>query len=240
MDSSTDEQLVLKIKDGDKAAFEQIYWRYKDRIIGIVYGIVRNREDAYELAQEVFVRIYQHIDKYQPGTNFSTWAFRIANNLAIDKYRRKRTAAETEFDNDFQANYASGDGMITPPIGLNPERACECAELREKIAAARYALGKTTRRPHALRYRWAFVQRNRRYSQYPNWHRHEPASLRSHQFTSRSPVLSRKQRHQIEKVKIRTATAYEWFSHHRQAIRAVVIRRVASAQQKIFAQASQH
>ena len=58
MDSSTDEQLVLKIKDGDKAAFEQIYWRYKDRIIGIVYGIVRNREDAYELAQEVFVRIY--------------------------------------------------------------------------------------------------------------------------------------------------------------------------------------
>ena len=64
MDSSTDEQLVLKIKDGDKAAFEQIYWRYKDRIIGIVYGIVRNREDAYELAQEVFVRIYQHIDKY--------------------------------------------------------------------------------------------------------------------------------------------------------------------------------
>lgn len=136
MDSSTDEQLVLKIKDGDKAAFEQIYWRYKDRIIGIVYGIVRNREDAYELAQEVFVRIYQHIDKYQPGTNFSTWAFRIANNLAIDKYRRKRTAAETEFDNDFQAHYASGDGMITPPIGLNPERACECAELREKIAAA--------------------------------------------------------------------------------------------------------
>lgn len=136
MDSLSDEQLVLKLQAGDKAAFEQIYWRYKDRIIGIVYGIVRNREDAYELTQEVFVRIYQHIDKYQPGTSFSTWAFRIANNLAIDKYRRKKTAAETEFDTEFQVNYTNGEGVLNPPIGLTPERACECAELRDQIAAA--------------------------------------------------------------------------------------------------------
>lgn len=136
MDSLSDEQLVFRIKDGDKTAFEEIYWRYKDRVIGIVYGIVRNRDDACELAQEVFVRVYQHIDKYQQGTNFSTWIFRIANNLAIDKYRRKRTAAETEFDNEFQANYVGDGGGIMPPIGLNPEKACECAELREKISAA--------------------------------------------------------------------------------------------------------
>ena len=235
MDSSTDEQLVLKIKDGDKAAFEQIYWRYKDRIIGIVYGIVRNREDAYELAQEVFVRIYQHIDKYQPGTNFSTWAFRIANNLAIDKYRRKRTAAETEFDNDFQANYASDDGMITPPIGLNPERACECAELREKIAAALDTLSEKQRAALTL----CDID-GLSYKEIADILNIQIGTVMSRLHYARINLLSRKQRHQIEKVKIRTATAYEWFSHHRQAIRAVVIRRVASAQQKIFAQASQH
>lgn len=136
MDSLSDEQLVVRLQAGDKAAFEQIYWRYKDRIIAIVYGIVRNREDACELTQEVFARIYQHIGKYQLGTSFSTWAFRIANNLAIDKYRRKKTASETEFDSEFQANYAAGDGVLQPPVGLNPERACQCAELRSQIAAA--------------------------------------------------------------------------------------------------------
>lgn len=136
MDSLSDEQLVVRLQAGDKAAFEQIYWRYKDRIIAIVYGIVRNREDACELTQEVFARIYQHIDKYRLGTSFSTWAFRIANNLAIDKYRRKKTASETEFDSEFQANYAAGDGVLQPPVGLNPERACQCAELRSQIAAA--------------------------------------------------------------------------------------------------------
>ncbi len=136
MDSLSDEQLVVKLQAGDKAAFEQIYWRYKDRIIAIVYGIVRNREDACELTQEVFARIYQHIGKYQLGTSFSTWAFRIANNLAIDKYRRKKTASETEFDSEFQANYAAGEGVLLSPVGLNPERACQCAELRSQIAAA--------------------------------------------------------------------------------------------------------
>lgn len=136
MDSLSDEQLVVRLQAGDKAAFEQIYWRYKDRIIAIVYGIVRNREDACELTQEVFARIYQHIDKYRLGTSFSTWAFRIANNLAIDKYRRKKTASETEFDSEFQANYTAGDGVLQPPVGLNPERACQCAELRSQIAAA--------------------------------------------------------------------------------------------------------
>lgn len=145
MDSLSDEQLVLKIQSGDRAAFEQIYWRYKDRIIGIVYGIVRNREDAYELTQEVFARVYQHIDKYQPGTSFSTWVFRIANNLAIDKFRRRKTASETKFDNDFQANYATNDSALGPALGITPEHACECSELREQISAALASLSEKQR-----------------------------------------------------------------------------------------------
>ena len=136
MDSLTDEQLVVKIQAGDRAAFEQLYWRYKDRIIGVIYGVVHNRQDALELSQEVFVRIFNNIGKYQPGTRFFTWAYRIAYNLAIDKYRRKRVVHEVEFDNDFQKNFSRPEGELPPSIGFNPERACESRELRERLQAA--------------------------------------------------------------------------------------------------------
>lgn len=136
MESLTDEELVLKIQAGDRRAFDQLYWKYKDRIIGIIYNVVRNRQDALELSQEVFVRIYQNIHKFRPETHFFTWAYRIAYNIAIDKYRRKKTAKETEYDNDYQINISDADNMLQPALGFSPERACEQAELREQIAAA--------------------------------------------------------------------------------------------------------
>ena len=72
MDSLTDEQLVLQIQNGNREAFEQLYWRYKDRIIGVAYGVLRNQQDALEVTQEVFVRLYNNIDKYQPNSHFFT------------------------------------------------------------------------------------------------------------------------------------------------------------------------
>ncbi|MBQ9818385.1 MAG: sigma-70 family RNA polymerase sigma factor [Proteobacteria bacterium] len=151
MDALSDEQLVLKIQAGDRSAFEQIYWRYKDRIIGVVYGVVHNRQDALEICQEVFVRIYKNIDKYQPGTRFFTWAYRIAYNLAVDKYRRKKTAREVEFDNDYQKNFSRPEAVLPPSLGINPERACECAELRIKLSAALEALPEKQRTIITLR-----------------------------------------------------------------------------------------
>lgn len=136
METLADEQLVLKIQAGDRAAFEQLYWRYKDRVISVVYGIVHNRQDAVEISQEVFVRIYKNIDKYQPGTRFFTWLYRITYNLAVDKYRRKKTAREVEFDNDYQKNFSSPEDVLPPSLGINPERACERAELRQQLTQA--------------------------------------------------------------------------------------------------------
>ncbi len=136
MDNQTDEDLVLKIQKGSRTAFEQLYWRYKDRVIGVVYGVVHNRQDAMEITQEVFVRIYKNIDKYQPGTRFFTWAYRIAYNLAVDKYRRKKTAREVEFDNDYQKNFSRPEDVLPPSLGINPEKACERTELREMLSSA--------------------------------------------------------------------------------------------------------
>lgn len=136
MDSNSDEQLILKIQSGDDEAFEQLFWRYKDRIIAAVYAIVRNRQDALDITQECFVRVYKNIHKFQPKTKFFTWAYRIAYNLSIDRYRRKKTSKEVEFDNDYQKNFAHPDDLMAPSLGVNPERVYARAELGEQIAKA--------------------------------------------------------------------------------------------------------
>ena len=151
MDTLTDEQLVIRVQNGERAAFDQLYWRYKDRIIGVVYGVVHNRQDALEISQEVFLRIFKNIEKFQPNTRFFTWAYRIAYNLAVDKYRRKKTAKEVEFDNDYQKNFASAEAEIQPRLDINPEHACERTELREQLKSALDALSEKQRTIITLR-----------------------------------------------------------------------------------------
>ncbi|MCL2325465.1 MAG: sigma-70 family RNA polymerase sigma factor [Proteobacteria bacterium] len=136
MDNSSDEQLVLKIQAGDMQAFELLFWRYKDRVIAAVYAIVRNRQDALEISQECFIRVYKNIHKFQPETKFFPWVYRIAYNLSVDRYRRRRTAKEVEFDNDFQKNFASADIHQPQSLGANPDRVYARAELREQIHSA--------------------------------------------------------------------------------------------------------
>ena len=151
MDTLSDEQLVINVQNGDRASFEQLYWRYKDRVIGVVYGVVHDRQDALEITQEVFVRIYKNIEKFQPNTRFFTWAHRIAYNLAVDKYRRKKIAKEVEFDSDYQKNFAQNEIELKPSLDINPEKACERTELRDKISNAMDALSEKQRTIITLR-----------------------------------------------------------------------------------------
>ncbi len=151
MDTTTDEELILKVQKGDRAAFEQLYWRYEKRILQVVYGYVRNKEDAVELTQEVFVKVYQNISKYQPGTKFFTWVYRIAANASIDRIRRKKTAREVEFDNDYQKNFSQPEEALSPSLGLNPELATVHSELREHLAAAMDSLSPKHREIMTLR-----------------------------------------------------------------------------------------
>jgi RNA polymerase sigma-70 factor (ECF subfamily) len=86
-------QLMLRAKDGDDAAFAQLVSAYQDRLVNIFFHLVQNQEVAEDLTQEVFLRIYRARRGYVPTARFSTWLFRIANNLASnsrrDRGRRK-------------------------------------------------------------------------------------------------------------------------------------------------------
>src|SRR5215467_15455826 len=86
----SDVQLMLDVKAGDEASFELLLQRYRTPLVNFLYRMVRNREQAEDLAQEVFLRVYRAREDYVPSAKFTTWLFRIATNLALNSVRDTR------------------------------------------------------------------------------------------------------------------------------------------------------
>ena len=84
-----DRGLVSRILAGDRDRFTELVSRYEKRVINYVYRITHRYEDAHDLAQDIFVKVYLALDRYDPKYQFSTWLFRIAQNSAIDALRKK-------------------------------------------------------------------------------------------------------------------------------------------------------
>jgi RNA polymerase sigma-70 factor, ECF subfamily len=84
-----DRAVVARILEGDRDRFGELVARYEKRVINYVYRITHRYEDAHDLAQEIFVKVFLALDRYDPKYQFSTWLFRIAQNSAIDALRKK-------------------------------------------------------------------------------------------------------------------------------------------------------
>lgn len=87
---ASDEDLVAAVLAGDRDRFGDLVERYQGRLVNYLFRLLRNLDEAHELAQEVFLKVYQALDRYDPRYRFSTWLFRVAQNAAIDQIRRRR------------------------------------------------------------------------------------------------------------------------------------------------------
>jgi RNA polymerase sigma-70 factor (ECF subfamily) len=85
-----DIRLMLRVRDDEVGAFEELVNRYQHRLVAVMHHLVGNAEEAEDLAQEVFLRIYRARKKYRPRSRFSTWLFTIANNLALNCLRARQ------------------------------------------------------------------------------------------------------------------------------------------------------
>lgn len=85
----TDYDLVLACINGDKTAFNELLQRYKNLVYSVTLRMVNDKEEANDLAQEIFIKIYRNLEKYHPEYRFSTWVIKVATNHVID-FRRKR------------------------------------------------------------------------------------------------------------------------------------------------------
>src|SRR5215475_23847 len=85
-----DGELVRRILAGEDALFETLVRRYQVRVVSHVTRMVGSRDDALDLSQEIFLKVFQALDRFNPAYKFSTWLFRIAGNAAIDHLRKRR------------------------------------------------------------------------------------------------------------------------------------------------------
>ncbi len=106
----SDVQLMLDVKAGDQQSFELLLQRYRTPLVNFLYRMVRSREQAEDLAQEVFLRVYRAREDYEPSAKFTTWLFRIATNLALNSLRDHRyQKLEISMDAPVVADAESGD-----------------------------------------------------------------------------------------------------------------------------------
>ena len=87
--TASDQDVVLEARDGRQAAYRELVRRYERPIFSLIYRMVRNREQAEDLSQETFVKALNAIESYRPEYKFSSWIFKIANNVSIDHLRRR-------------------------------------------------------------------------------------------------------------------------------------------------------
>lgn len=87
MVDATDAELVLRYRGGDSHAFDTLMLRYSRRVFSVVFRVLNNREDAFDVTQTAFLKAYQHLVQYDVAQSFSPWLCRIAVNEALDRIR---------------------------------------------------------------------------------------------------------------------------------------------------------
>lgn len=126
-------ELIQRCLDGDASAFEPLVERYRQRVWRLAYQILRDREEAWDCAQEAFVRAYHSLPAFRGQSAFYTWLFRITVNVATDRGRARRAQARA-----FGAERVPEEEWrrTTPDPGAGPDTAAVQAEQRERIQRA--------------------------------------------------------------------------------------------------------
>ena len=126
----SDWELVQRCQSGDSGAFQELVSRYHQKVYLVILGLLRNREDALEVAQETFLRAYRKISGFQGGSSFYTWLYRIGVNLAIDAQRRQKRNP-LDFRESMDSVLESQDEVARDPFADVHDR-----ELREGLMKA--------------------------------------------------------------------------------------------------------
>lgn len=129
-----DLELVEHAKKGDRQAFGKLVERYQRRVYALAFGILRQREDAWDVAQEAFVKAYRNLDRFEGNAAFYTWLYRIAYNLSIDTLREKARRDSVDLEETRKIEEAlEREGRH--PSG-NPDETAQRKELAAVIEAA--------------------------------------------------------------------------------------------------------
>jgi RNA polymerase sigma-70 factor (ECF subfamily) len=137
-DGPSDVELVARCQRGEAQAFETLLGRYRRKVYGLAMGMVGNRDDAMDVVQDAFVRVFRHIGRFQGDSSFYTWVYRITMNLCIDHVRKgSRMRAAPYEDRLSHEGVDQGDFPVLPVRhDVNPGKAARRHEIMDHVSAA--------------------------------------------------------------------------------------------------------
>lgn len=130
-----DRILLEKAKSGDINAFEKLVEAYQKKIYNICLRMIGNADDAYDLAQEVLIRIYKSINGFKEQSSLSTWVYRITTNVCLDEIRKRKLKRTVSLDQDIRLD----DSEIKREIESDdppPDELAEKKEIKKTVASA--------------------------------------------------------------------------------------------------------
>lgn len=134
-----DAELVERCQKGDYSAFDELITLYRGKVYAMIYNMIRNDADSWDLAQDVFIKAWKALPKFEGRSAFFTWLYRIAHNVTYDWTRKKKISSAGEFE-DRIVNDADPGAVAVPKVIDSPDVSLERKEVKNKISEAIDAL----------------------------------------------------------------------------------------------------
>ena len=131
----SDGELVRACHHGDKEAFRELVERYQRRVVSVALGMVHNRDDALEIAQDTFIKAFENLTQFKGESSFYTWLYRIAVNRAIDLQRRERRHPTVPLEDENVSGDGYQDTLKEERLG-DPYQETQAREIGDRVKEA--------------------------------------------------------------------------------------------------------
>jgi RNA polymerase sigma-70 factor (ECF subfamily) len=136
-DSDEDFRLVALAQQGDMSSYDALVTRHRGRIFAMIRNMIHQEADAWDLSQEVFIKAWHALPRFEAKARFSTWIYRIAHNVVYDWTRKRKIDSAGELNDElFERERIDSGSFTTPAGGESPDESMAHGELRMKIQAA--------------------------------------------------------------------------------------------------------
>ena len=133
----SDAELVTRCQDGDYQAFDALVTKHRGRVYAMIQNMVKNEADSWDLAQEVFVKVWKALPKFEARARFSTWMYRITHNVVYDWMRKRKVETAGELDDNLLDRESIAAGATATPVrNARPDEALSQGEVRAQIEGA--------------------------------------------------------------------------------------------------------
>ncbi|MFT3990474.1 MAG: sigma-70 family RNA polymerase sigma factor [Luteolibacter sp.] len=132
-----DHRLVALAQKGDMRSYDALVTRHRGRIYAMIRNMIHQEADAWDLSQEVFIKAWQALPRFEAKARFSTWLYRIAHNVVYDWTRKRKIESAGELNDEiFDRDRIDPAASTAPSVAESPDDSLSHGELRQKIEAA--------------------------------------------------------------------------------------------------------